>query len=126
MRVLGVTAHLLMGLEGRAAAFWFLIRDRAGQFTVAFDVALAGAGIEVLKIPPRSPRVNAYAGRWVRTARSECTGRMLITGPRHVRVVLDGYSTNYSQHRPHRARDLRRPDCDGTTAAVACLATARI
>lgn len=119
--------NLLMDLGERATAFRFLIRDRAGQFTGAFDAVLAGAGIEVVKIPPRSPRANAYAERWVRTARSGCTDRMLITRPRHMRVVLDEYVTHYSQHRPHRARNLRPPDYDGTlTATATSLATARI
>ncbi len=77
--------NLLMDLGERAAGFRFLIRDRAGQFTEAFDAVLAGARIEVVEIPPRSPRVDAYAGRWVRTARAEVTGRMLIAGPRHAR-----------------------------------------
>jgi hypothetical protein len=57
---------------------------------------LAGAGIEVVKIPPRSPRANAYAERWVRTARAEVTDRMLITGPGHLRVVLDEYVARYN------------------------------
>ena len=64
-------------------------RDRAGQFTEAFDAVLACAGIEVVKIPPRSPSANAYAERWVRTARAEVTDRMLIVGERHLRPVLD-------------------------------------
>jgi putative transposase len=88
---------------------------------------LAAAGIEVVKIPPRSPQANAYAERWVRTARAEVTDRMLIAGPRHLRAVLDEYAAHYNRHRPHRARSLRLPDSGDISAApVADLATARI
>jgi putative transposase len=60
-----------MDLGEHASRFRFLVRDRAGQFTEAFDAVLAGAGMEVVKIPPRSPRANAYSERWARTARAE-------------------------------------------------------
>jgi putative transposase len=139
VHVLGVTAHpdgawtvqqarnLLMDLGERATRFRFLVRDRAGQFTDAFDAVLVGMGIEVVKIPPRSPRANAYAERWVRTARSEVTDRMLIAGPRHLRAVLDEYVVHYNQHRPHRARSLRPPDRDNSwTGPVTGLDAARI
>jgi putative transposase len=69
----------LLDLGERAAGFWFLIRDRAGQFSASFDPVLAGAGIEAVKIPPRSPRANASAERFVLTARTEVTDRMLIS-----------------------------------------------
>jgi len=116
-----------MDLGEHADRFKFMIRDRAGQFTGAFDAVLAGAGIEVVKIPPRSPRANAYAERWVRTVRAECTDRMLIAGPRHLRAVLEEYVAHYNRHRPHRARNLRPPDADDTaTVSVTDLAAARI
>jgi transposase InsO family protein len=81
-----------MDLGERATRFRFLVRDRAGQFTEAFDAVLSAAGIEVVKIPPQTPRANAYAERWVRTARAEVTDRMLIAGARHLRAVLDEYA----------------------------------
>jgi putative transposase len=121
VHVLGVTAspdgawtvqqarNLLMDIGERASHFRFLIRDRAGQFTAAFDAVLAGSGIEVVKIPPCCPRANAYAERWVRTVRSEVTDRMLIAGQFHLRAILDEYAAHDNQHRPHRARNLRPP-----------------
>ena len=96
----------------RAAGFRFLVRDRAGQFTGTFDAVLAGAGIEVVKIPPRSPRANPYAERFVLTARTEVTDRMLIFGERHLRSVMAEYARHYNGRRPHRALQLQPPRPD--------------
>ncbi|MGO9296406.1 MAG: integrase core domain-containing protein [Streptosporangiaceae bacterium] len=112
VHILGVTANpdgawtvqqirnLLMDLGDRAAGFRFLVRDRAGQFTASFDAVLADAGIEVVKIPPRSPRANAYAERFVLTARTEITDRMLIFGERHLRTILAQYEGHYNGAAP--------------------------
>jgi putative transposase len=59
-----------MDLGDRAAGFRFLVRDRARQFTDSFDAVLTDVGIEAVKIPPRSSRANAYAERFVLTART--------------------------------------------------------
>jgi putative transposase len=124
----GVTAHpdgpwttqqvrnLPMDLGDRAAGFRFLVRDRAGQFTASFDAALAGAGIEAVKIPPQSPRANAYAERFVLTARTEVADRMLIFGERHLQLVLAEYEAHYNRRRPHRSRQLRPPRPDRPVA----------
>jgi putative transposase len=87
-------------------------RDRAGQFTTAFDGVLAGTGITVCKIPPGSPRANAHAERFVLTARTEATDRMLILGERHLRPTLSEYGRHYNRHRPHRALQLQPPRSD--------------
>jgi putative transposase len=101
-----------MDLRERADQFKFLIRDRAGQFTATFDAVLADAGVTACKIPPRSPRANAYAERFVLTARSEVTDRMLILGERHLRRTLDEYARHYNGHRPHRGLQLQPPHSD--------------
>jgi putative transposase len=101
-----------MDLGDRAACFRFLVRDRAGQFTAAFDAVLADAGIEAVKIPPRSPRANCYAERFVLTARTEVTDRMLIFGERHLRMILTQFEAHYNGRRPHRSRHLRPPRPD--------------
>jgi putative transposase len=108
--------NLLMDLGDHAADFRFLVRDRAGQFTASFDALLADAGTEVVKIPPRSPRANAYAERFVLTARTEVTDRMLIFGQRHLRTILAQYEAHYNGRRPHRSRQLRPPRPDHPVA----------
>jgi transposase InsO family protein len=96
--------NLMMDPGDRAAGFRFLVQDRAGQFTEAFDAVLAGAGIAAVKIPPRSPRANAYAERFVLTVQTEVTDRMLIFGERHLRLVLAEYEAHDNGRRPPSQR----------------------
>ena len=125
LHILGTTSHptgawtiqqarnLLMDLDERTATtFRFLVRDRAGQFTSSFDAVLAGTGIDTVKIPPRCPRANCFAERFVLTVRTELTDRILIFGERHLRTVLTQYGAHYNRRRPHRALRLHPPRPD--------------
>jgi putative transposase len=96
MHILGITTNpdgpwtaqqarnLLMDLGDRADRFKVLIRDRAGQFTSAFDAVLADAGITACRIPPRCPRTNAFAERFVDTADQRIRTRRVATQVRPV------------------------------------------
>ncbi|MER7792800.1 integrase core domain-containing protein [Streptomyces sp. NPDC097640] len=84
-----------------------VISDRR---SAAFDAVFAGNGTAVIPTPPQSPRSNAFAERWVRTARAECTDRLLITGERRLRTILNKYAEHYNAGWAHRGLDLRAPD----------------
>ena len=71
--------------------------------------------ISVLRSPPRAPKANAYAERWVSTIRHECLDRMLIFHERQLVHVLAEYENHYNTHRPHRALEQHSPiDCGET------------
>jgi putative transposase len=117
----GITAHptgawtaqaarnLLMDLGEHATRFRFLVRDRDAKFTNAFDALFTAAGVAVLKIPPRAPKANAHAERWVRTARAECLDWILVRSQRHLHRVLTAYVEHYNTGRPHRGNHLDVP-----------------
>jgi putative transposase len=115
--------NLIMDLGDRVTQFRFLIRDRAGQFAASFDAVLADVGIRVVRIPPRCPRVNCVAERFVRTLRAELTDRTLIFSQRHLRVVLAEYVRHYNGRGPDRARERHPPQ---PTHPVADLSYQRI
>ncbi|GAA4049383.1 hypothetical protein GCM10022248_15430 [Nonomuraea soli] len=90
----------------------FFIRDRDAKLTAAFDEIFASQGVTVMKTPPRTPRANCYAGRWIRTVRAECTDHMLIYDERHLRSIPSEYTGSLQQASPAPVRRQRPPDQD--------------
>jgi putative transposase len=73
----------------------YLLRDRDTKFGPGFDAVWEGQGASILRSPVRAPNANAIAERWIRTARSESTDRMLNFGRRHLETVLAEYVEHY-------------------------------
>lgn len=126
VHLLGVTAHptgawatqvartLTADLDDTSRRFAHLIRDRDAKFTAAFDSVFTSIGIDVTLTAPQAPRMNAIAERWISSLRRECIDRTLITGRRHLDVVLHAYVEHYNASRSHQGRGLglRAPDDD--------------
>jgi transposase InsO family protein len=87
----------------------FLIHDRDSRYGKVFDRRLNNLGITQIRTPFRSPRANAIAERWVRSARSECLDLMFILSECHLRRVLAEYVGYFNCWRPHRSIGQRAP-----------------
>jgi transposase InsO family protein len=115
IHVLGVTTNptgvwtaqqgrnLLMDLEERADRFNSSSGTETASSPGPFDEVLTGNAIRIIKTPPRSPRANSYAERFVGTLRRECLDHLLIYGERHLQQVLDDYERHYNAHRAHQS-----------------------
>jgi putative transposase len=91
-------------------AIRFLIRDGAGQFVAAFDEVFRSDGATIIRTPPRTPVANAFAERWVGSARRELLDRTLVWNRRQLEELLGDYVEHYNTHRPHRTLGQRAPD----------------
>jgi putative transposase len=85
----------------------FLIRDGAGQFVAAFDEVFRSAGATIIRTPPYTPVANAYAERWVGSARRELLDRTLVWNRSHLERLLRDYVEHYNTHRRHRRSGAR-------------------
>lgn len=79
-----------------------LLIDRDTKFTKAFDAVLEADKVEVKRVRPRAPNLNAYAERWVQSLRTECLDLFMIVGERHLRHLCDQYTAHYNLERCHQ------------------------
>ncbi len=82
----------------------YLIHDRDPLFTEAFKELLGSSGVKTVKLPARSPDLNAYAERFVLSIRSECLDQIVPLGERHLRKAVREYTEHYHAERNHQGR----------------------
>jgi putative transposase len=80
----------------------YLIRDLDGKFTSDFDARLKEAGVEIVRVGPRVPNLNAHCERWIGSVRAECLNHFIVFGEAHLRYLVSEYVEFHNTVRPHQ------------------------
>jgi transposase InsO family protein len=99
-----VARNVTMAEWGILSAGQHLIHDRDGKYCPAFQRIIDEAGVQRVPLPPRSPDLNAYAERWVRSVKEEALSRLILFGERALQHALAEYMTHFHQERPHQGK----------------------
>jgi putative transposase len=97
-----IARNLTAADEGILSGKRYLIHDRDPLFTAEFLNMLAAAGIKSVKLPPRSPNLNAYAERFVRSIKESCLERMIFFGEGSLRKGIHEFVAHYHGERNHQ------------------------
>jgi putative transposase len=100
-----VARNVTMEEWGFLSAGQYLIHDRDGKYGPAFQQLIDTAGITRVPLPPRSPNLNAYAERWVRSVKEECLSRLILCGEASLRHALTQYVAHFHHERNHQGKD---------------------
>ena len=82
----------------------YLIHDRDTKFCAAFQQLIDAPGVKRVPLPPRSPKLNAYAERWVRSVKEECLSRFILFGEASLRHALTPYVEHFHHERNHQGK----------------------
>src|SRR5215468_8285936 len=82
----------------------YLIHDRDGKYCPAFQQLIEAAGVKRVPLPPRSPNLNAFAERWVRSVKEECLARLILFGESSLRHALTHYVAHFHHERNHQGK----------------------
>src|SRR5262245_1640600 len=97
-----VARNLTDCADGFLRGVQYVILDRDPLYTAAFRTLLRTTGVKPLRLPARSPNLNAYAERFVGSVRAECLERIVPLGERHLRGAVQAFVHHYHEERPHQ------------------------
>jgi len=81
-----------------------VLHDPDTKFCVEFGETLATGGVKCLRLPPRSPNLNAFAERWVRSVKSECLSHFILFGEGSLRRAIKNFCEHYHGERNHQGK----------------------
>jgi len=99
-----IARNVTMEAWGFLAPGQYLIHDRDAKYCPAFQQLIDAAGVKRVPLPPRSPNLNAYAERWVRSIKEECLARMILFGEAALYCALHEYVEHYHHERNHQGK----------------------
>jgi len=82
----------------------YVLHDRDTKFCASFRSVLAAGGVKAIPLPARSPNLNAFAERWVRSVKQECLSRLILFGERPLSRALAEFSAHYHGERNHQGK----------------------
>jgi putative transposase len=91
-------------IDGPLLPIRFVLHDRDSKFCASFQDTLRSAGIQPLSLPARSPNLNAFAERWVRSIKSECLSKLILFGEASLRRAVTQFIEHYHFERPHQGK----------------------
>ncbi len=83
----------------------YLLQDRDSKYCPSFRQVIETGGVKTIPLPPRSPNLNAYAERWVRSVKEECLSKLILFGESSLRRALRDYEVHYHKERNHQGKD---------------------
>ena len=107
LRMSQIGRNLTDMVDGILNGKHYLIHDRDPLFSTEFLNMLADTGVESVRLPPRSPNLNAYAERFVRTIKESCLERMILFGEESLRTAIREFTAHYHGERNHQGLDNR-------------------
>jgi len=85
----------------------YLLHDRDTKFCESFRELIESGSVKPLRLPARSPNLNSYAERWVRSVKEECLAKLILVGESSLRRALQQYTVHYHEERNHQGRGNR-------------------
>jgi transposase InsO family protein len=82
----------------------YLLHDRDTKYTNSFRAIIKSGQVKPLMLPARSPNLNAYAERWVRSVKEECLSKLILFGERSLRRALSDYVAHYHAEPNHQGK----------------------